>query len=81
MKSGSLASFHEAAPLEVYPGEPDFDECIHGWPGDEHCPYCDLDRANEDYWHLEQDCVEAENRADRLAVIADALASELLGTQ
>jgi hypothetical protein len=37
-----------------------------------------MDLLRDDYADLEADCVWAEDRADRLAVIADALASEIL---
>jgi hypothetical protein len=76
MKSGSWASFCAAAPPEVYPGEPD-GECIHGIPDGIDCPDCIRENLNREIFILEDECADAEDRADRLAVIADALAAEL----
>jgi len=75
-----MASGYErsTAPPELF-GEPDNEECPHGVPvgmGYE-CWECRYEKLFDDYTIELEAAVDAEDRADRLAVVADALAEEI----
>lgn len=38
--------------------EPDNDECRHGWPNGEKCPYCEIDNLKCDLWTSELDVIQ-----------------------
>lgn len=50
--------------------------CPHGYLKNQ-CPWCEIEELIADLRFLEQECCDAENRADYLAVISVALASDI----